>query len=272
MCPSCRGLGTELAMDPEKVVPDPTLSIRKGAFEPLRRRMNKAERWNWRVLEAFAQHHEIPLGTPWEELSEAQRRLLLDGATEVEALSVKGRKYRTRIQYEGVLGFLMRSLDEADTEAKRKRFGSYLSSAPCSVCDGGRLRPESRAVLFEGRSLVDLCRLIEDAAAFEGVTLEGRDKLIGQEPDEVCARFSFLLRVGLGYPALERGGPTLSGGEAQRIRLASQLGSQLTGVLYVLDEPSIGLHQRDNERLISTLEDLRDQGTGHRRGARPRHD
>ena len=263
MCPSCRGLGTELAMDPEKVVPDPTLSIRKGAFEPLRRRMNKAERWNWRVLEAFAQHHEIPLGTPWEELSEAQRRLLLDGATEVEALSVKGRKYRTRIQYEGVLGFLMRSLDEADTEAKRKRFGSYLSSAPCSACDGGRLRPESRAVLFEGRSLVDLSAAsIEDAAAFfEGVTLEGRDKLIGQELlDEVRARFSFLLRVGLGYLALERGGPTLSGGEAQRIRLASQLGSQLTGVLYVLDEPSIGLHQRDNERLISTLEDLRDQG------------
>lgn len=263
MCEGCRGLGTEWRMDPDKVVPDPGLSINGGCFAPLRKQATKEERWNHRVLEAYCDTHGISRREPWESLSSTERDRLLNGAEAVETLVVKGRKFPTRIRYEGVLPYLMRRLDEADTDAKKERFSAYLSTSRCGVCDGQRLRPESAAVAFSGIRLGDLCsRSITDAAAaMDAVTLTGRDAAIGDELlKEVRDRLSFLQRVGLGYLSLDRSGPTLSGGEAQRIRLASQLGSRLTGVLYVLDEPSIGLHQRDNDRLIGTLETLRDQG------------
>lgn len=262
-CPDCRGLGTHFAMDAEKVVPDPSLSINKGAFVALRRRLSRSERWNYRLLEAFCDHHDISRRVPYGELSSEEQSLLLNGALEVERLEVKGRKRATKVQYEGVLPYLRRKLVEAETDAARARYSVYLSEAPCPTCDGQRLRRESAAVLFSDASLPSICcGSIDDAVAhFDGVTLSGVDAKIGGELlDEIRARLRFLQDVGLGYMSIDRPGPTLSGGEAQRIRLARQIGSDLTGVLYVLDEPSIGLHQRDNDRLLATLVRLRDNG------------
>ncbi|MFT5993741.1 MAG: excinuclease ABC subunit A, partial [Bradymonadia bacterium] len=263
MCPGCRGLGTEWQMDPDKVVPDHSLSINGGALLPLERQAAREERWNKRVLHAFCDFHKVDRRAAWSALPERHRHLVLSGADEVERLEVKGRKTATRIQYEGALGYLMRRLQDADTDAKRERLSAYLSTSTCGICNGGRLRPESASVHFAGMSLVDACAsAIEDTASFfQHVELEGREAAIGADLlGEVRERLRFLLDVGLGYLTLDRPGPTLSGGEAQRIRLASQLGSQLTGVLYVLDEPSIGLHQRDNDRLLATLLELRDRG------------
>ncbi len=263
MCPTCRGLGTRAAMDPDKVIPDPSVSIGAGCFEPLRRRMTKAERWNWRLLEAVCKSENINRRTPWEELPQSERDLLLNGAAEAELLEVKGRKNRVRVRFEGVLPYLHRRLVEADTEAKTERLSKYLFQTPCDDCSGTRLRKESASVRFSGMVLPDVASTsIDDAVErFSSVELSGEDKIVGEElVAEVSSRLRFLQEVGLGYLALNRGGPTLSGGEAQRIRLARQIGSELTGVLYVLDEPSIGLHQRDNIRLLGTLSRLRDGG------------
>ncbi|MFT6399887.1 MAG: excinuclease ABC subunit A [Bradymonadia bacterium] len=263
MCPSCRGLGTRAAMDPDKVVPDPSMTIAAGCFEPLRRRLTKAERWNWRLLEAFTTAKGISRKTPWEELPNEERELLLHGADEAELLEVKGRKNRVRVQFEGVLPHLHKRLVEADTEAKTERLSKYLFETPCGDCDGTRLRKESAAVRFSDMALPDVAGTSIDEAVtrFQAIELTGEDLLVGEElVAEVSSRLRFLQEVGLGYLTLNRGGPTLSGGEAQRIRLARQIGSDLTGVLYVLDEPSIGLHPRDNIRLLGTLARLRDGG------------
>ena len=263
MCGECRGLGTRAAMDPDKVIPDPSLTIKGGCFEPLRRRMTRAERWNWRLLEAFAQARHIDLKVPWEELPKSDRELLLNGVEEPELLTVKGRKNRVRVRFEGVLPYLYRRLVEADTEAKTQRMAKYLFETPCDSCEGSRIRRESAAVRFAETTLPQVaCESIDDAyERFAAIALSGEHALIGDElVAEVTSRLRFLREVGLGYLALNRGGPTLSGGEAQRIRLARQIGSDLRGVLYVLDEPSIGLHQRDNTRLLATLAALRDSG------------
>ena len=263
MCLSCRGLGTDAAMDPAKVVPDESLSINQGALVALKRRLAKSERWNARLLQAFCDHHEIDRRKPFSELTADERNLVFNGATKREALEVKGRKTRTHVQYEGVLGYLRRSLDEAETDAARERYSAFLSEAACPECSGERLSRSSASVVFAGATLPHVCtQSIDDAAThFGSVTLSESDALIGAEVvEEVRARLRFLQNVGLGYMSLNRPGPSLSGGEAQRIRLARQLGSELTGVLYVLDEPSIGLHQRDNDRLLQTLFRLRDGG------------
>ena len=263
MCGDCRGIGTRAAMDPDKVIPDPTVSIAGGCLEPLKRRLTKAERWNWRLLEAFTNSRGIDRRKPWESLPEAHRALVLNGVDEAELLEVKGRKNRVRVRFEGVLPYLHRKLVEADTEAKTTRLSKYLFETPCDSCGGARLRRESAAVRFSETTLPEVAgESIDDAhARFEAITLSGDQALIGSELVlEVTSRLRFLKEVGLGYLALNRGGPTLSGGEAQRIRLARQIGSDLRGVLYVLDEPSIGLHQRDNTRLLGTLAKLRDGG------------
>ncbi len=263
MCPSCHGLGTAFAMAPAKVIPDESLSISGGCFEPLRRRNSRAERWNWRVLEAFCNANEIDRRSAFAELPDEHRRLLLDGAEQPSVLEIKGRKRPTKIRFEGVLPYLARVLKETESEAKRERLGAYLSEALCETCGGGRLRRESAAVRVGGRALPDVAQVsvAEATAHFDRLQLEGHDLAVGGDLlGEIRSRLHFLSDVGLGYLSLDRGGPTLSGGEAQRIRLARQIGSHLTGVLYVLDEPSIGLHQRDNDRLLATLGRLRDQG------------
>ena len=263
MCGECRGIGTRAAMDPDKVVPDPSLTIKGGCFEPLRRRMTRAERWNWRLLEAFASSRDIDMKVPWEKLPRAERDLLLNGVDAPELLEVKGRKNRVRVRFEGVLPYLYRRLVEADTEAKTQRMSKYLFETPCESCGGSRLRRESAAVRFADTTLPEVANESIQSAhrRFCDVELTGEDALIGDDlVAEVTSRLRFLEEVGLGYLALNRAGPTLSGGEAQRIRLARQIGSDLRGVLYVLDEPSIGLHQRDNTRLLATLAHLRDAG------------
>ena len=262
-CSSCNGLGTSMRMDPDKVVPDPSVSIAKDAIEPYRRRQSKAARWNWRVLNALCEHHGINTKAPWADLPDDAKALILEGSPVVETLKVKGRKRPTKVQWEGVLPQLARYFQTSESDTMREYYGTFLAAAPCESCGGARLRKESRAVLVAGRSLPDVCLLpIEESHAhFEEMTLEGADAVIGEELlKEIRNRLGFLLNVGLSYLSLMRQGPTLSGGEAQRIRLASQLGSQLSGVLYILDEPSIGLHQRDNLRLLQTLEQLRDGG------------
>jgi excinuclease ABC subunit A len=204
------------------------------------------------------------MDTPWRELPETLKEVLLHGSGEQSfELKLAGRKTKSKITFEGALDYLMRRFEEAESDAYRDYFAGYLSEAPCEECGGTRLRPESRAVKVAGTSITDVNRMtIRVARDFFGtLALEGNEATIAAEVlKEITSRLQFLVNVGLNYLTLDRSGPSLSGGEAQRIRLASQLGSELTGVLYILDEPSIGLHQRDNRRLLATLKHLRDLG------------
>ncbi len=262
-CRACNGLGTELSMDPEKVVPDHSRSINKGAFAPLKYNKSRAIRWFIRVMEAVCDHYEINRRAAWSDLSEEHRYIVLNGPGEELTLKVKGRTRPTRVRFEGVLGWTLSRYEEATSEGWKTFYGSFLSSADCSACDGTRLRRESRAVQIGGYGIDQISGMTvaEASEVFRELRLDGRDATLGNELlSEVRARLSFLVDVGLSYLSLNRSGPTLSGGEAQRIRLAGQLGAGLCGVLYVLDEPSIGLHQRDNRQLITTLEQLRDAG------------
>jgi len=263
MCPTCRGLGVVRGMDPDRVVPDRTLSISKGAVKPLAGRSNKAHRTFKRLFDAWIAKHEVDRRAPWSDLPEHARHVLLHGADEKESLLPKGRKRAINVKFQGVLDFLDAQYRVAETDNSKAWYEQWTRAETCDDCDGSRLRSESRAVRFADRSIVDLSTMaISDARAhLVEATLDGDDATIGGELlDEIRARLGFLENVGVGYLSLHRAGPTLSGGEAQRIRLASQLGSELTGVLYVLDEPSIGLHQRDNRKLIETLTALRDRG------------
>jgi excinuclease ABC subunit A len=265
MCGTCKGMGAQLQVTPELLVADASLSVAQGALvalgpSPLEDASKKfahqvAVRKAWRELLDVAEKMELSLDVPWRELEEDDRSYILYG-------SVKGRRKRPT-GYKGVVHAVERLLADADKAADREFFSEFARMEPCADCGGARLRPESRAVVFRDRSLVEVSSVsIDEAQAFfDGVELVGSEALIGHElVKEVRSRLRFLEGVGLQYLSLGRTADTLSGGEAQRIRLASQLGSELSGILYVLDEPSIGLHQRDNRRLIDTLCGLRDRG------------
>ncbi|MDF1564663.1 MAG: excinuclease ABC subunit UvrA [Deltaproteobacteria bacterium] len=261
-CESCNGLGTRNEMDPDLIVPDPTRSIREGAVEPWASAMVREEGWTFDFITALTDAYEIDLDRPWEKLAAGKRELILHG-TYGEQVAVKSRHRRRRVRFEGVVNRLMRRFKETTSDGMRKYYLKYFSTKPCHDCEGGRLRPESQAVRVGGRSIIEISSMtIRDAKHFfETIELTETETVIASELlKEIGGRLRFLHDVGLGYLTLDRAGPSLSGGEAQRIRLASQLGSELTGVIYVLDEPSIGLHARDNGRLLRTLERLRDIG------------
>ncbi len=256
-CPTCLGIGTFRVIDPERVIPDTSLSIKKGAVAPARKvETTLGKRLNKLVLKS-CRDLGIGLTTPVDELDPMLLHALLFG-------DGSDRKARRAGTFPGVVPLLQRALDNVDEDDDEPAsLSSYVRVEHCEACDGARLRAESRAVRFQSRSLPELnaMAIADTRAFFDSATLEGRSNLIGGELlDELRARLGFLADVGVDYLNLGRPGPTLSGGEAQRIRLAGQLGSRLTGVLYVLDEPSIGLHQRDNHRLLESLIRLREQG------------
>ena len=266
MCQECNGLGSRPEMDPDLVVPDQTKTIRGGAIEPWTHALERGGGWTFRMIESLSQSFKVPLDKPWKDLPKETKALLLTGSGD-ETMNIKwsegGRSGTYRTAFEGIIPMLMRRFKETTSESMRKHYLRYFSDRPCSGCMGERLRPESRAVRIHEKSVVDVSRMtIEDAAKFMStLPLIGNDKVVATELlKEIGNRLDFLLDVGLSYLTLDRPGPTLSGGESQRIRLASQMGSELTGVIYILDEPSIGLHQRDNARLLSTLQRLRDLG------------
>ena len=263
-CPPCDGLGTRYEVDPELVVPDPDLSIDEGAVAPWAGVRNE---YFGRLLQGVAETYGIPTSVPWRKLKKQDQKVVLYGSgNEQVHLHYKNRYGRTRsyyTTYEGVVRYLQRRHSEAESDNTREQIEGYMREVPCSECGGARLKPESLAVTIGDRSIFQLCDLsIREATRVVGdLKLSERDHLIADRVlKEVRARLQFLVDVGLDYLSLNRNAGTLAGGEAQRIRLASQIGSGLVGVLYVLDEPSIGLHQRDNRKLIETLLRLRDIG------------
>ena len=263
-CTRCDGLGTRYEVDPELVVPDPDLSIDEGAVAPW---AGARSEYFGRLLQGVAETFTIPTTVPWRKLKKQDQKVVLygSGTTQVH-LHYKNRYGRTRsyyTNYEGVVIYLQRRHAEAESDSMREQIEGYMRLVPCGECGGARLKPASLAVTIGGRSIFEVCDLsIREATTFvEKLKLSERDHLIADRVlREVRARLQFLVDVGLDYLSLNRNAGTLAGGEAQRIRLASQIGSGLVGVLYVLDEPSIGLHQRDNRKLIDTLLRLRDLG------------
>jgi len=276
MCPTCNGLGTRMEAAEDLVVPDASLSIRDGAIAPWASAMERGEGWTFRIVEALAKSCQVDLDTPWSKLLKKKRNLVLHGAEAgskriaVEWGSEGSNSHGTfGMRYEGVLPNLMRRFRETDSDAAREFLRKFMREANCDSCDGKRLRTESLFVRLGKSGSKGAINIAEStgmtvrqaADHFAGLGLTGAQKTIAEGAlREIGSRLNFLLNVGLDYLTLDRSGPTLSGGEAQRIRLASQLGSELSGVMYVLDEPSIGLHQRDNQRLIRTLQHLRDLG------------
>ena len=263
-CPHCDGLGTRYEVDPELVVPNPELTLAEGAVAPW---AGARGEYFYRVMTAVADAYGFRMTTPWQKLKKAQQKVLLYGSgTKQVHVQYKNRYGRTRsyfTHYEGVVPYLQRRHSEAESDYLREQVEGYMREVPCPDCGGARLRPESLAVKVDGRNIHELCSLSisASAAALESLELSERDRMIADRVvREIRARMQFLLDVGLDYLSLNRSAATLAGGEAQRIRLASQIGSGLVGVLYVLDEPSIGLHQRDNHKLIETLLRLRDLG------------
>ncbi|WP_367113125.1 excinuclease ABC subunit UvrA [uncultured Tessaracoccus sp.] len=263
-CPACTGIGSILDPDPELIIPDEDRSLAEGAIAPW---TNAHIRQHYdHVLESLADEHGFSVDTPWRDLPAAARKLLLHGAPGNVVVRYRNRFGRQRSfsqKYEGIIPFIRRRHDEAETDSARDRWGQYMREVPCATCNGERLKPGSLAVTVHGKNISELVALsIGDATEWlRGLELTPTEAIIGERVvKEILARLQFLLDVGLDYLTLSRAAGTLSGGEAQRIRLATQIGSGLVGVLYVLDEPSIGLHQRDNRRLIHTLERLRDLG------------
>ena len=275
-CPSCDGIGAKMFFDPDLIVPDEELSIKEGAIEPWERRNNV---FFHQILDAVCTKFEIDQYTPWNKLPQKSRALLLNGVEgeEVELTFEKnGRKHSFKREFEGVLANLRRRFEEherrrreqgrtseEDFEAIYEEFHRYMSQTVCEECGGARLRKEARSVKVGGKSITEMTALtIREAHDFlKGLSLTGRQKEIaGRILREGGDRLSFLNNVGVDYLSLDRTAATLSGGESQRIRLATQIGSSLVGVLYILDEPSIGLHQRDNARLLEALTKLRDLG------------
>jgi excinuclease ABC subunit A len=262
-CETCDGLGTTFEVDPELVVPDSELSIADGAIAPWR---SAHTQYFQRMLESVADTQDISLDTPWEQLSSKQQSVILHGAKGKLTVKYKNRYGRSRqyaTEYEGVIPWIKRRHEGAESEWSREQFEGYMREVPCRVCGGARLKPFTLAVTVGDKNIADVCDMpIGESSKFlAALELSERDKLIAERvTKEINARLGFLLDVGLDYLTLSRNAGTLAGGEAQRIRLASQIGSGLVGTLYVLDEPSIGLHQRDNRRLIDTLTRLRDLG------------
>ncbi len=266
MCPTCNGLGRRMEMDTDLVVPDQKLSIREGAIKPWASIMERGNGWNYNIFMALQEEYGVDLDRPWKKLSKSHQELVLHGTGKKRVRVHWKRSHGSgsyALRFEGVLNSMMRRFTETKSEAMRQYYQGYFSDADCSDCGGQRLRQESRAVRVGGVTLVEVAQMsVADAAQhFSQLKLKGNHALVAQEViKEIRSRLEFLRSVGLDYLTLNRSGPSLSGGEAQRIRLASQLGSELSGVMYVLDEPSIGLHQRDNLRLIDTLRKLRDNG------------
>jgi excinuclease ABC subunit A len=263
-CERCHGLGFQRVIDPELIVPDPTLSIADGALAPFSR---SASRYHRRLFEAVAESKGIDLDTPWQDLPRKDREVILYGTGDVRhEVSYRNRYGRRRhytVRFGGILGELERRYRNTDSDKTRERIEQAMALRPCPDCDGARLRPESLAVTVGGLSIYDYTCMSAHAALewIEALELTETERAIARLiVREIAERLRFLDAVGIGYLSLERAASTLSGGEAQRIRLATQIGSSLVGVLYILDEPSIGLHQRDNRKLISTLERLRDLG------------
>ncbi|HEU4942676.1 MAG TPA: excinuclease ABC subunit UvrA [Gaiellaceae bacterium] len=259
-CPRCTGLGAQQEIDPDLLVPDPTVPLAE-ALVPLN------GNWYEAVIQAIADRYEIDLDTPWQDLADEQQDLFLHG-TKGERVYVSyrnrmGRKRSYMLAFEGLVANLQRRYRETDSSSMRERIEEYMSFRPCPECHGARLKPEVLAVTVGGKNIHDFTKMsVTRALGFlDELDLTETEQLIGARiVKEIRERLTFLDNVGVGYLQLDRASATLSGGEAQRLRLATQIGSQLVGVLYILDEPSIGLHQRDNGKLISTLERLRDLG------------
>jgi excinuclease ABC subunit A len=263
-CPRCTGLGAQQEIDPDLLVPDPTISIEEGALVPWA--VGNSGFYE-SVIQAIADRYEIPLDEPWENLTDEEQDLFLYG-TEGERLYVSyrnrmGRRRSYMLAFEGIVPSLERRYRETDSSTQRERIEEYMSFRPCPVCKGARLKPEVLAVTVGEKNIHEFTQMsVTRALEFlESLVLTETEQLIGARiVKEIRERLTFLDNVGVGYLQLDRPSATLSGGEAQRLRLATQIGSQLVGVLYILDEPSIGLHQRDNDKLIGTLERLRDLG------------
>ena len=264
-CGTCDGLGTRFEVDPELIVPNADLSIEDGAIAPF---ATGASRWYGRLLKATGDEFDIPIDKPWSKLTAKQKKLLLYGSAQNRTFTVRyrnryGRSRSYTTHWEGVIPTLQRRHSDTDSDHSRDRIEGYMREVPCGTCAGARLNEVSLAVRVAGRNIDELCAasIGEAAKIIDGLSLNERESIIAAPIiKEIDARLNFLLDVGLDYLTLNRSAATLAGGEAQRIRLASQIGSGLEGVLYVLDEPSIGLHQRDNRRLIETLQNLRDLG------------
>jgi len=283
-CPECQGLGTKLAIDPDLVVPNPDLSLRDGAIQPWQS-SGKDNGYYTQLLRAVAEHYDIPMDVPVRELSRSQLQVILHGSGQ-ERIPVhyrpstrlrraqssrsgrrnrEGRLWQYETTFEGVIPNLWRRYNETTSDYVQYKISGYMTHNPCTACQGKRLRPEALAITVAGKNIaeVTVMSVAEAKRFFEELPnrLNQRQQIIGQRIiKEIVARLTFMENVGLGYLTLNRTAVTLAGGEAQRIRLATQIGSQLMGVLYILDEPSIGLHQRDNARLIRTLEGMRDLG------------
>jgi excinuclease ABC subunit A len=263
-CERCTGLGSQMEIDPELVVPDASLSIAEGALAPW---AGSASNYYEQMTEAIADLYDVDLDAPWEELTDEQREVFLYG-TNGEPIQVTyrnrfGRQRSYASRFEGIVKNLERRYRETDSEWTREKIEEYMSLRACPVCGGARLRAESRAVLVAGTRIEDFTALSARRALewLEEIELSETDRHVARLIlREISERLRFLENVGIGYLSMDRAAATLSGGEAQRIRLATQIGSSLVGVLYILDEPSIGLHQRDNSKLIATLEKLRDLG------------
>jgi excinuclease ABC subunit A len=273
-CPECQGLGIRLEIDPDRVIPDRSLSLEDGAIVALEWSSQNSEYrgYYWQMIEAVSNHYGIDLNTPLDDLADDLVDLILYGTKEEEIpvhySSREGRKSTYDTSFEGVIGNLERRYQETSSEYVRGKIQEYMTERPCPVCKGMRLRQEALAVLIDGKNIVEITtQPVQDSLKWVRLLqkkdgpLSGRNlKIADRVLKEIKDRLGFLVDVGLEYLTLNRSAGTLSGGEAQRIRLATQIGSRLMGVLYVLDEPSIGLHPRDNDRLIQTLKGMRDLG------------
>lgn len=264
-CSACSGIGSKLEVDEELIVPNPELSLSEGAIAPWSLGTATTEYWN-RLLDGLAKEVGFSMDTPWEKLPADVRQTVLHGKDHKVVVQYRnrfGRERKYSTGFEGAIQYVHRKHGETDSDWARDRYEEYMRQVPCPACNGARLNPASLSVLINGKSIAEVAALpMRECAEFlNTLVLTGREAQIAHQVlKEIQARLTFLLDVGLEYLNLERASATLSGGEAQRIRLATQIGSGLVGVLYVLDEPSIGLHQRDNRRLIETLTRLRDMG------------
>jgi excinuclease ABC subunit A len=263
-CDRCHGLGFQRVIDPELVVPDPTLSLAEGALQPWNRGITAYWR---RLIASVAESYGVDADKPWSKLKAEEKEIFLYGTGDerhhVSYTNRFGRRRSYKVRFEGIVNNLQRRYEETDSESNRERIEGYMAEQPCPACHGARLRPESLAVKVGGLSIAEYSDLSAHAASewIRELEMTETEKAIARLiVREITERLSFLENVGIGYLSLGRSARTLSGGEAQRIRLATQIGSHLVGVMYVLDEPSIGLHQRDNEKLIATLDRLRDLG------------
>ena len=271
-CPSCQGLGFSLEIDPDMVIPDKSLSIADGAINANGWRLDDKHGWTWNVFQSFSEKYEFRLDVPWRRLGKRHRDLVLYGnggeKFEVKYLHTSGYERTYPTSFEGVIPNLQRRYQQTASDYIRHKINEYMREIPCRTCKGQRLRPEAIAVTINDETIHDITHMAIDELKDWVDSLRGDRAILSKREQQIAhqvlreleARVGFLSNVGLNYLSLSRSAATLSGGESQRIRLATQVGSQLTGVLYVLDEPSIGLHQRDNKRLIRTLTGLRDLG------------